>query len=189
MSIFPKHSLDFFNLWLLMALYSLPIIITILFKKRVFQSTASRFSSSKHSSEYNLFVFSKVMMLFYFLYAIFVPIQYNSLPAIIGIAIYFAGFILYSAAWRTIATSERRKVFSQGVYQYSRHPVYVSSAVMFIGAGLISLTWLFLCLSVVVGISHMYNAFAEEKTCLEAFGDEYRNYMSKTPRWFGWPKR
>ena len=189
MSIFPKHSLDISNLWLLMVLYSLPIIITLLFKKHVFQSTASRFSSSRNSSEYNLFVLSKVFMLFYFLYAFFVPIQYNSLPAIFGIVIYFVGFALYSAAWITIATSERRKVFSQGVYQYSRHPVYASSAILFIGAGLISLSWFFLCLSVFVGISHMYNGLAEEKTCLEAFGDEYRNYMAKTPRWLGWPKK
>ena len=189
MSFFAKHSLGFFNLWLLMVLYSLPIILTIIYKTRVFQPTASRFSSSRNSREYNLFVISKVLMLMYFLYAVLVPIRYNTLSAIIGIAIYAIGFALYVVAWITISTSERGKIFSHGLYRFTRHPVYFSSAILFIGAGLISQSWFFLGLSIVVGISHMYNALAEEKVCIETFGDEYRHYMTKTPRWIGWPKQ
>jgi len=185
MSIFTDHSLGFFNLWLLMVLYALPILLTIIFRKRIFQPTTSRFSSSRNSREYNLFIVSKILMLMYFLYAIVLPIHYDTLFAIFGFVIYIIGFLCYSAAWVTIAKSEKGKVFTQGPFRLSRHPVYVSSAVLFLGAGIISQSWFFLGLSILVGISHMRNALAEEQICLETFGDEYRQYMASTPRWFG----
>jgi protein-S-isoprenylcysteine O-methyltransferase Ste14 len=187
MSVLSEQSLGFFNVWLLMVLYTLPILFTIIFSKHVFQSTSSRFSSSRNSREYNLFVISKMLMLIYFLYSIVVPIYLDTAYAITGLVIYIIGFGFYSAAWITIAQSKRGKIFSSGPYRFSRHPVYISSAIQFLGAGLISQSWFFLGLSLLVGISHMYNALVEEKICLEIFGDEYRQYMASTPRWVGWP--
>lgn len=189
MSIFAEHTPGFFNLWLLMVLYTLPIILTIIFRKHVFQPTSSRFSSSRSSREYNLFVISKILMLIYFLYAIVIPIRLEASFAIIGLIVYIIGFVFYSAAWITIAKSEKGKVFSRGPFRFSRHPIYISSAILFVGAGFISQSWFFLGLSIMVGISHMRNALAEEQICLETFGDEYRHYMASTSRWFGRPAR
>jgi len=187
MNIFAVHSFGFFNLWLLMALYALPILLTIILCKHVFQPTSSRFSSSRNSREYNLFIASKIIMLIYFLYSIVVPVRLDTSFAITGLVVYIIGFLFYSAAWITIATSGGGRVISKGPFQFSRHPVYVSSAVLFIGAGVISKSYIFLGLSILVGITHMYNALAEERICLEIYGDEYRRYISSTPRWLGRP--
>lgn len=189
MSIFAEHSLGFFNLWLLMVLYALPMLITIMLRDRVFQPTSSRFSSSRGSREYNLFIISKILMLIYFLYAIVIPIRLEKLSAIIGLIVYIIGFSFYSVAWITIAQSEKGKVFSSGPFRFSRHPVYVSSVIQFIGAGFISGSWFYLGLSFLVGISHVRNSLEEERICLETYGDKYRQYMVNTPRWFGWPTR
>jgi protein-S-isoprenylcysteine O-methyltransferase Ste14 len=187
MSILPDHSLGFFNLWLLMGLYALPIILTILFRKHIFKATSSCFSSSRSSREYNLFIVSKFLMLIYFLYSIVVPIQLDTFLAVLGFVIYIVGFIFYSAAWVTIARSGSGTVFTQGPFRFSRHPIYVSSAVQFFGAGIVSQSWFFLSISILVGISHMRNAVIEEQICLEIFGEEYSRYMFKTPRWIGCP--
>jgi len=187
MNIFAVHSFGFFNIWLLMVLYALPILLTIIFHKHVFYPTSSRFSSSRSSREHTLFIVSKIIMLIYFLYAIVVPAHLDTSYAITGFIIYIIGFAVYSAAWITIATSKGGKIFSNGPFRFSRHPVYISSAVLFIGAGFVSKSYFFLGLSLLVGISHMRNALAEEKICLETFGDEYRRYMANTPRWFGRP--
>jgi protein-S-isoprenylcysteine O-methyltransferase Ste14 len=185
MRIFAEHSLGIFNLWLLMVVYTLPMLLTIIFRKRVFQPTRSRFSSSRSSREFIQFFVSKFLMLIYFLYSIAIPIRFDTLLAVSGFVIYFIGFGFYSASWITIAKSEKGKVFTRGPFRFSRHPVYISSAVLFMGAGFISQSWFFLGLSILVGISHMYNALAEEKICLETFGEEYRQYMVRTPRWIG----
>lgn len=187
MSILPDHSLGFYNLWLLMGLYALPIILTVLFRKGIFQATSSRFSSSRSSREYNLFIVSKFLMLAYFLYSVVVPIQLDTLLAVLGLVTYVVGFLFYSAAWVTIARSGSETLFTQGPFRFSRHPVYVSSAVQFFGAGIVSQSWIFLCISILVGISHMRNAVIEEQICLEVFGEEYSRYMIKTPRWIGCP--
>jgi protein-S-isoprenylcysteine O-methyltransferase Ste14 len=126
-------------------------------------------------------------MLVYFLYSIVVPAHLDTPLAITGLIIYIVGFVLYSAAWIAVATSGGGKVISSGPFRFSRHPIYVSSAVLFIGAGLVSESFLFLGLSLLVGVTHMGNALAEEKICLEAFGDEYRKYIARTPRWLGFP--
>jgi protein-S-isoprenylcysteine O-methyltransferase Ste14 len=189
MSLFVDHSLGFFNLWLLVVLYALPIFLTIIFRKRVFEPTSSRFSRSRSSRECFLFILSKILMLIYFLYSIVVPVSFHTPIAIIGIVVYSIGFVIYAFAWNTIAQSEKGKVFSSGPFRFSRHPVYVSSALQFIGAGFISQSWFYLGFSLLVGLSHLRNAFIEERICLEAFGDEYRQYRVSTPRWFGRPAR
>ena len=185
MSIFAEHSFGFFNLWILMVLYVLPILLTVISRKGVFEATSSRFASSRSTREYNLFVGSKILMLIYFLYSVVVPIRFDTAVAIIGFVIYLLGLAFYSAAWTTIARSKKGEVFSTGPFRFSRHPVYVSSAIQFIGAGLISQSWFYLGFSLLVAISHLYNAIVEEQICLETFGDEYRKYMDSTPRWLG----
>jgi protein-S-isoprenylcysteine O-methyltransferase Ste14 len=189
MSIFIDHSPGFFNLWILMVLYAIPIILTVILRKRVFEPTSSRFASSRSSHEYKLFIISKILMLIYFLYSAVIPIYLDTAFAITGLVIYIIGFAIYSVAWITIARSKKGEVISSGPFRFSRHPVYVSSAIQFIGAGFISQSWFFLGLSLLVGISHMRNAIVEEQICFEVFGDEYRQYMVSTPRWLGWPAK
>ena len=187
MDLFAVHSFAFFNLWLLMVLYTLPILLTVIFHGHLFHQTSARFMSSRNALERRLFIVSKFFMLFYFLYATLLPLRLDSIWEILGLIIYGIGFAFYSTAWKVIATSERGKVFCNGPFRVSRHPVYLSSAVMFIGAGFASGSWFFLGFSLLVGLSHMRNALAEEQVCLETFGDEYRRYMTSTPRWFGCP--
>jgi protein-S-isoprenylcysteine O-methyltransferase Ste14 len=187
MTFFAVHSFGFINLWILMVLYSLPILLTIVLHKHVFQPTSSRFSTSRSSREYRLFVVSKIIMLVYFLYAFMIPIHLDTPIAVTGLIIYVIGFSFYSAAWITVSISGGGKVISNGPFRFSRHPIYVSSAVLFVGAGFVSKSYFFLGLSLVVGFMHMRNAMAEEKICLETFGDEYRKYIARTPRWVGRP--
>ena len=55
--------------------------------------------------------------------------------------------------------------------------------------GLISpWSWVFLLLSVVIMVLMGSQVVAEERGCLEIHGDEYQEYMNRTPRWIGIPK-
>jgi len=172
-----------------MVLYAIPIILTVILRKRVFEPTSSRFAGSRSAKEYHLFILSKFLMLFYFLYSTVIPIYLNTAITITGLVLYILGFVFYSAAWITIVRTRKGEVFSRGPFRFSRHPIYVGSAIQFLGAGFISSSWFFLGLSLLVGISHMRNAIVEEQICLEIFADEYRQYMVRTPRWLGWPAK
>ena len=91
-------------------------------------------------------------------------------------------------AWVNVATSPVDKPITKGLYRYSRHPMYVTLPLIVIGTGTASASWLFLLLSIVLVITHFYNAISEERECLGVYGNAYREYMNRTPRWIGIPK-
>jgi protein-S-isoprenylcysteine O-methyltransferase Ste14 len=51
-----------------------------------------------------------------------------------------------------------------------------------------SLSWVFLFITIICGIHLFIVAPAEEKYCLKKYGKEYKDYMEKTSRWIGKPK-
>jgi len=57
-----------------------------------------------------------------------------------------------------------------------------------IGVGIASASWVFLVFTMVTAILWGILVFPEERGCLEQYGDAYREYMNRTPRWIGIPK-
>jgi protein-S-isoprenylcysteine O-methyltransferase Ste14 len=66
--------------------------------------------------------------------------------------------------------------------------MYLSVFFAYIGIGLISNSWIFLIITFVDIIIIILFVKYEEKFCLEKYGEEYKNYMKKTPRWIGFKK-
>lgn len=78
--------------------------------------------------------------------------------------------------------------WNKGLYRYSRHPMYLASFLVLVGAGIASASWIFLLFSIVYIILSVILVIAEERFCLEKFSTAYCEYMDKTPRWIGIPK-
>jgi protein-S-isoprenylcysteine O-methyltransferase Ste14 len=75
-----------------------------------------------------------------------------------------------------------------GLYCYSRHPIYIGVFVQYIGIGIASALGYFLLLTIVSIILSILVVPAEERFCLEKYGDTYREYMNRTLRWIGIPE-
>ena len=86
-----------------------------------------------------------------------------------------------------IANTPVNEPVTKGLYRYSRHPMYVFGFLAPLGAGIASASWLFILLSILLIITHFLNGIPEERMCMDAYGETYRKYMSKTPRWIGLP--
>jgi protein-S-isoprenylcysteine O-methyltransferase Ste14 len=80
------------------------------------------------------------------------------------------------------------KPVTTGIYRYSRHPIYLTLFFQLIGVGIATASWLFILLTVVFMILFHNSVAPEERGCLEKYGDAYREYMERTPRWIGLPK-
>ena len=80
--------------------------------------------------------------------------------------------------------SKRRKLVKSGIYSHIRHPIYLSFNLFCIGFNMILLDWLLLVLYIIGGIGLYFQAIDEETILLEYFGDEYREYMQNTGRFF-----
>jgi protein-S-isoprenylcysteine O-methyltransferase Ste14 len=184
----PAFEIGLRNAWIFIVLVLLPLPLVGLYRRGVFKKTASIHTSILTETENRVFIFSKVIMLSVFICSVFLPLQLGTIWFSIGVVFYLSGLILQTIAWVNIASIPVDKPITRGLYRYSRHPMYVTLPLVFIRTGIASASWLFLLLSIVLVITHFLNAIPEERECLEVYGNAYREYMDRTPRWIGIPK-
>jgi len=188
MSLIPDFELGLWNAWILMIWLVLQPIFANLFIKD--KKTSERLRTSvpvKHEKALN--VISMAAVIIGFIYSIFLPIQYGTIWFYIGGLIFLLGFILYLSIIATLRTAATDEPFNKGAYRYSRHPMYVSMLLIFISGIMITLSWVLLTLLAILLMHLLIAVPAEEKFCLEKYGDAYREYLKKTPRWIGIPKK
>ena len=131
---------------------------------------------------------SKIIYIPAFIYSIFLPLKLGTLWFYIGLPITLIGFIsgiLVIASW---AASPRGKPVTTGLYRYSRHPMYVTAFIFFLGVSIATASWVFLLFTFLLIAASFYYAPLEEDSCLTQYGDVYREYMRKTPKYLGIPK-
>lgn len=83
----------------------------------------------------------------------------------------------------TLQIREQHKLVRTGLYSVVRHPMYTSFLLMGIGQALLLPNWV-AGLSGVAGFAVLFflRVDKEERMMLEAFGPEYRSYMTKTKK-------
>jgi protein-S-isoprenylcysteine O-methyltransferase Ste14 len=138
--------------------------------------------------EKRAFVIYMVGLLVLFAYSIFLPLKLGTVWFYTGLVIYMVGLVMFLIAIVNIATTPLGQPFTQGIYRYSRNPMLFSGLITFVGVSVASVSWVFLFLTVVIMILEVYQIAAEERGCLETFGDKYQDYLNRTPRWIGIPK-
>lgn len=80
--------------------------------------------------------------------------------------------------------NQRSGLVTSGIYRFARHPRYVEYALISLGLGLVYGYTFLLWFSLYLFIGFYINTFFEEKELIERFGDEYRKYQKRTPRFF-----
>jgi protein-S-isoprenylcysteine O-methyltransferase Ste14 len=123
-----------------------------------------------------------------FIYSIFLPLKVGTSWFYIGLVFFVFGMAIFLSAIITAAKTPLGQIFSRGIYRYSRHPLYLSFLILFVGISVASASWLFLLLSIGWMVFPISQLASEEQGCLESFGIEYQEYMNRTPKWLGFPK-
>jgi protein-S-isoprenylcysteine O-methyltransferase Ste14 len=94
---------------------------------------------------------------------------------------YWAAQILGEFYTRTLQIIEGQKIVDRVPYNIIRHPGYLGTLLMEIGAGLAVTNWIVLLAVVAIGItSRTYRISVEEKMLEASFGEEYKIYSDKT---------
>ena len=150
---------------------------------------SGRSGDFKITKKENIIIYSILLiMLSGLIYAVFLPLQPVAIWLFSGLLIYLLGLIFNIVAVLNFATSPKNKVITKGLYGVSRNPMYVGMLLTQIGLGIAYSSWLYLLLTAVLMILLNANSSAEERYCLYIYGDDYRKYMNRTPRWIGIPK-
>ena len=195
MSLIPAFEIGLWNAWIfeLCALLPLPILLLIQ-KRRASKSEKGADSKSEldymSKAERRLFGFSRAVMFLPIIYSIFLPLKLGTTWFYVGLPIALVGLIMLLTVWAKFAsTLLDDKPITTGLYRCSRHPMYLTNFLMAIGISIACASWLFLLLSIAsVLFANVRFAGFEERSCLEKYGDAYRGYMDKTPKWLGIPK-
>lgn len=186
MSAIPAFGIGVWNAWIFMAYLLLSFIpfIYVAVKK-----DAPSVEESGLSRAAKIFASSSKLLLFpAMVYSIFLPMKLGTAWFYVGLPITLIGLIAYTIVLVNWAATPSDKQVSRGLYRYSRHPMYVSMFVFLLGLGIVTASWVLLLLFIVFVVGCAVFVNVEEQSCLQEYGDVYREYMSKTPRWIGIPK-
>lgn len=98
------------------------------------------------------------------------------------------GFVLISAAWKTLYEAQQRQTLATGgAYSYIRHPQYLGFIMVMFGFLVQWPTILTLAMFPVLVAMYVHLAHAEEREVRAQFGEAYDRYAAVTPGWL--PRR
>lgn len=107
--------------------------------------------------------------------------------AVSGLALCAAG-IREFRSFRQMSALEPGRLVETGPYRYSRNPQVVGWGLALLGAALAGRSAKALMLVGFYIVVHQLHAPTEERHLERTFGDEYRRYRAKAPRFLGLPR-
>ncbi|MFW9896834.1 MAG: methyltransferase family protein [Candidatus Thorarchaeota archaeon] len=146
----------------------------------------------------NIFIFICFFYIFFYEGVINVIPRLNLAPLsdilqIIGFSLIIGGNITLFLAYRELGENwaypldggtTKRNLITSGIYSKLRHPIYLSFNTFSIGFIFLLLDWILLIIYIFGALGLYFQAIDEERVLLEYFGDNYRNYMKNSGRFF-----
>lgn len=86
----------------------------------------------------------------------------------------------------TVVTRKEHTLVTSGPYRFVRHPFYLAFFLAIAGGSMVAANWFVLVSGLIPCLFLVIRTKIEEARLIERFGDEYRNYMTTTGRF--WPK-
>ena len=189
MSLIPAFEIGLCNAWIFMLLdvLTFPVFMRIAKGRAAEDEGKSQVSALSRTERITLYS-SKMIYIPAFIYSIFLPLKLGTVWFYVGLPITLIGLIAGVIVILNWAASPRGEPVTNGLYRYSRHPMYVTAFVFFLGMSIATASWVFLLFTILLIAASFYFAPLEEQSCLEKYGDAYHEYMDRTPRYIGIPK-
>jgi protein-S-isoprenylcysteine O-methyltransferase Ste14 len=115
---------------------------------------------------------------------IFTPLKIGSAVFIVGAIVAALGWIGLAKALFDFRNTPLDEPVTRGMYRISRHPQIVMSSVVLLGACIAIGSWSAVLMLLAARVFSHFGIVAEEEVCLKQYGDSYRAYMERVPRYF-----
>ena len=184
MQLLPQFTFQFLTAGWFSLIYGLLSIIIMIFlpkasRKRILTFPKFINKSEKFVAGLALFILGRGLIVLSF----FIPLKVFTSNFYIGTSIYLIGMVSSVYAMWTFSQVELSKPVTKGIYKITRHPMQVMSIVMWVGIGIASGVWLLVMLAFLLGVISYPSLKAQERFCIEKYGEEYLEYIEKTPRY------
>lgn len=185
MTVIPEFEIGVWNAWIFMLCNFLPMPLLMLLHRGMAQEA----TRPQRGIERKLFPVMWIIWIAAVIYSIFLPLHLGTTWFYVGFPVAIMGLLGFTAVTITfVSTQIEKEPLASGLYRFSRHPMYITQLVMFIGVGIACASWVFLLFAIVYSMFSFIYATTEERHCLEKYGDAYREYIKRTPKWIGIPK-
>ena len=194
MSFMPTFELGLWNAWIFWLYFVLAIVPNILIfrigaKDEWKKAMDREFTNIPHNkTEKTLQYIGYFVFLAAIIFSVFLPLKLDTVWFYFGFLVFLSGVIFDILATISFATTPLDKPVTNGIYSVSRNPQDFSAFLIIIGMGIASASWILPLLAIVSITLTNFVLVSEEHWCIEKYGDSYRKYKNRTPRWIGIPK-
>lgn len=187
MFLMPAFKIGICNAWLFMSAFIIQMFAIMLISKRVMERSHIPDEARKRKYERYISFIGNFIWLLALCYSVFLPLLINTVWFYIGLSVFVPGLILMSVATFNFIVAPADQLITAGAYRFSRHPMYLATLLICLGAGIAALSWFFILLSIIMTFCFYQEALIEERHCSNKYGKDYQKYMRGTPRVFGVP--
>ena len=186
MSFIPAFKIDLWNAWI----FIIPFIIywffgiKFVFSKRMPESPS--FKRKKIEIISNILV---MIMFGSFIYSVFLPLKLGTIWFYIGLFVYLIAIVLIIISMINFVTTPIDKPVIKGAYRYSRNPMFIGFFLCFFGIAIACISWVYMVITMLFILITVYLSPFEEAITLGYYGKAYKEYMKRTPKWIGIPKK
>ncbi len=183
MELFPALKLGWLNGWLFLLLLCLVDgVLFLVFPKEV---VARLFDRSGWSEKQKAFtVAGKLCALICLALVTLTPLKIGHLVFLVGAFVAALGLVGLAGALFDFKNTPLEVPVTCGLYRLSRHPQIVMSSLVILGACIAVGSWTALAFWSVARLLEHFGIIAEEEICLERYGESYRDYLQRVPRYF-----
>ena len=188
MSPVPAFETGLWNAWWFMCVYLLQWLAVVLAKPGLSEKTGHPVDIETSQSMRRRGMAANILWIAATLYSIFLPFSPGTAWFYAGLVFFIIGLAILIAGTIGFAKSPQDIPVTGYIFHYTRHPMYLSMFFIYLGVSIAAVSWLFFLITLVTFSLMRLTAIAEERYCLRKYGDAYRDYMDRTPRWLGIPK-
>lgn len=183
MELVPTLKIGWLNGWILLCLLCLiEGFLLIVFPKDVVTRLFDRSGWDKKQRTFT--VIGKLFSLACLILIILTPLKIGSSALVMGTILYILGLVGLIIAILNFRNTPLGQPVTGGLYRLSRHPQILMLFVLFVGICVAIGSWLALLVLMISRLVQHLGILAEEEVCLERYGDSYRAYMKRVPRYF-----
>lgn len=183
MELIPNLRIGWLNGWIALVLLGLTDgILFLAFPKQVVRRLWDR--SGWSQKQRVLTIAGKLCALVCLVLITFTPLKIGSLVFIIGAFLVALGLVGLVKALFDFKNTPLDEPVTRGLYRISRHPQIMMASLVLLGACITIGSWLALVMLIAARFLEHLGIVAEEEICLKQYGDVYRAYLKRVPRYF-----
>lgn len=182
MALFPEFRADWLNGWILLVVYGVVFgVVVRSFPQDVIERLYDK--SNWTRQQHRLTTVGKVVASILFALLAFSPLRIGHPVFVVGSALFALGMAGLVIALFNFRNAPPGRPATSGLYRSSRNPQWLMLVLVFAGACLAVGSWAALLLFALAALLYHVRILAEERSCLELYGEAYADYLARVPRY------